>query len=115
MAKEKENKYSLPFVLDGKPFKLSKWTYKKHKEVLKETSKWEKIEPKLSEKELDEKYRNILILKGLHEIDPNVKEENLDELHPEELLALFSAIYYSGRESIIVKEDFRKGKKSPTK
>lgn len=115
MTKEKKEKYTLPFINNGKPFTLSKWTYKKHKEVLKETAKWEKVEPKLNEKELDEKYRNILILKGLREIDPDVKEEDLDTLHPEELLALFSAIYYAGKESIIFKEDFRKGKETPTK
>jgi len=42
----------------------------KHKDVLREVKQ---IEDKIKdEKKLDEKYRNILILRGLNEVDPNV-------------------------------------------
>lgn len=109
--KETKKKYTLSFVNNGEPFELSNWTMKKHKEVLATVANFEK---NLSEKELDEKYRHLLILKGLQEVDPSVKESDLDLLHPEDLLALFAAIYYTGRKGILVK-DFRQTQKDSKK
>jgi len=105
----KKTKYTLPFVNKGKDFYLSKWTVRKHEEVLKETAKYEKD---LSEKELDKKYRNLLILKGLHEVDPSVTEDNLLDLHPDEQVALFAAVYLQGKRGILAedKANFQKKK-----
>lgn len=102
---EKKEPYELPFVNNGKPFKLEPWTVKKHKECLKEIAKYEKD---LSEKQRDEKWQTILILKGLHEVDESVTEEDLDTLHPDDLISLFMAVYYQGKKGIVAK-DFRKG------
>jgi hypothetical protein len=108
MAKKKSvKKYSLPFVNDGEPFNMPNWTYKKQEEVLKETSKYEKD---LKEEELDRKYRNLLILKSLRQVDETVKEEDLEILHPDDKLALFAAVYYAGKRGIL-SEDFRQREK----
>lgn len=112
MKKEKKTKYTLSFVNDGKPFILPAWTVEKHKAVLKELKKYEK---NLDEKQLDEKYRNILILTGLHEIDTSVTEDDFESLHPDDLIALFAAVYYQGKKGIVVREDFRETKKNPSK
>lgn len=98
----KKTKYNLPFVLNGKDFTLGDWTVKKHEEVLAETTK---LEGKMSEKELDKKYRTILILKGLHAVDPNVTEDDLGALHPEDLLALYAAVYLQGKRGILAEDD----------
>jgi len=105
----KKTKYKLKFVNDGKPFELGNWTVRKHEELLKETAKYE---GKMDEKELDKKYRNLLILKGLHEVDPNVTEDDLLDLHPDEQIALFAAVYLQGKRGILAedKANFQKKK-----
>lgn len=110
----KKTKYMLSFVNKGKDFTLSKWTVRKHEEVLKETAQYEgkKEDGKLEGDELDKKFRNILILKGLHEVDPNVTEDNLLDLHPDEQVALFAAVYLQGKRGILAedKANFQKKK-----
>ena len=105
----KKTKYTLPFVNDGKPFVLSKWTVRKHEETLKEAARYEK---ELKGEELDRKYRNLLILKGLHEIDKSVTEDDLLDLHPDEKVALFAAVYLQGKRGILAedKANFQKKK-----
>lgn len=111
MKEKEKTEYRLKFVNKNKPFVLSNWTVVKHKDVLRETKEWEdKIK---DEKKLDEKYQYILILRGLHEIDPNVTEDDLNNLHPNDLLELFAAVYGEGRKGIVDKPDFQKGKKTP--
>ena len=104
-----KTKYTLPFVNKGKPFQLSKWTVRKHEEVLKEASKYEK---ELKGEKLDAKYRNLLILKGLHEVDTTVTEDDLLDLHPDEKVALFAAVYLQGKRGILAedKANFQKKK-----
>lgn len=105
----KNKKLTLPFVLNGKPFEPNAWTYKKHEEVLKEVAEYEKINKDASKDELDKYYRTVLILKGLKEVDANVKSEDLDTLHPDDLIALFAAIYLHGKRGIYADDDsFRK-------
>ena len=113
----KKTKYNISFVLDGKDFELNDWTVGKHEQVLKEIAELKKKNEKISEKELDEKYRTILILKGLNEVDPNVTEDNLKNLHPDDMLALFSAVYLQGKRGILAEESnpFRKKKTKNTK
>jgi agmatine/peptidylarginine deiminase len=107
MVKKEKMKYTLPFVLEGKPFELGRWTTLKQEEVFKETTKYEND---LNEKELDKKYREILILKGLHEVDPNVTGDDLKDMHPDDLLALFTAVYLQGKRGILAVDNksFRK-------
>lgn len=120
MEKNKKPKYSLPFVNDGKPFELEKWTVRKHKDVLKKASEFEEKHPKATEEEKDEFYQNTLILRGLRDIDSSVRASDLDELHPADKTALFAAIYYQGRDGILYEEkgdavNFRKPKAKKTK
>lgn len=100
-------KYEVPFVNDGEAFDFPPWTNRKHKEVLAKVAKYQNDLP---EKELDEKYRRVLVLAALKDIDSTVTEDNLDDLHPDDLLSLFTAAYLSGRKGIISK-DFRKAQK----
>jgi hypothetical protein len=100
-------KYEVPFVNDGEAFDFPIWTNRKHKEVLAKVAKYQ---DELPEKELDEKYRRVLVLAALKDIDPSVTEGNLDDLHPDDLLSLFTAAYLSGRKGIISK-DFQKAQK----
>ena len=100
MEKEKM-KYTLPFVNEGKPFELGKWTNRKHQKVLVKMTEYEKKHSNLSEQEKDEKYQNTLIKIGLDEIDIKIKEDDLLDMHPADKTALFAAVYYNGREGII--------------
>ena len=107
----KPGKYEVPFVNEGKAFDFPPWTNRKHKEVLAKVAKYQ---DKLPEKELDEKYRRVLVLSALKDIDSDVTEDDLDELHPDDLLSLFTAAYLSGRKGIISK-DFQKAQRTSQK
>lgn len=109
MAKKEIKKYSLPFVNDGKPFDLPKWTIKKHKEVLNYCKQFEK----LPQEEQDEKYQIKLILTGLKEIDSSISEDDLEELHPDERIQLFMAVYNAGKKGIF-SQDFLESQKVKT-
>lgn len=109
MAKKEIKKYSLPFVNDGEPFDLPKWTIKKHKEVLNYCKKFEK----LPQEEQDEKYQNKLIVTGLKEIDSSITEDDLEYLHPDERIQLFLAVYNAGKEGIF-SQDFLESQKVKT-
>ena len=105
----KKTKYSLPFILEGKEFTLGNWTVSKQEQVFEETAKLEEAY-KGKEKELDKKYRDFIILKGLREIDESVTEDDLRGMHPDDKDALFIAVYLQGKRGIIStdKKDFRK-------
>lgn len=107
-------KYKVPFVNKGKEFKLGSWTVRKQEEVLKETAKFE---DKLDEKTLDVKYRDLIILKGLREVDENVTEDDLKDMHPDDKAALFIAVYLQGKRGIIAseKKDFRQAQSQKQK
>ena len=111
MAKKFTGKYEVPFVNKGKPFDFPPWTNRSHKAVLAKVAKYQ---DKLEEKELDEKYRRTLVLYALKDIDSNVTDDDLDDLHPDDLLSLFTAAYLSGRKGIISK-DFQKAQRKSQK
>ena len=107
----KKTKYSLPFVNKGKEFTLGNWTFAKQEEILKAVAEMEDAY-KGKDKELDIKYRHMIILKGLHEVDNAVTEDDLKSMHPDDKIALFAAVYLQGKRGIIApeKKDFRKAK-----
>lgn len=110
MTKEVK-KYSVACVNNGEDFDFPVWTNKNHKWVLAEVAKFQ---DSLSEKELDEKYRIILLKRALKPIDSSITEEKLDELHSDDLLSLFTAAYLSGRKGVL-SEGFRKAQKKSQK
>ena len=114
MSKAKKTMYHLPFVNDDKPFALERWTNRKQEEVWAEASKYEKT---LSEEALNRKYRKLLILTGLKDVAPDVTENDLEDMHPDDLIALYTAVYLQGKKGILVVDDksFRPkdGKKNP--
>lgn len=97
-----DGKYKLSFVNDGKPFDLSNWSVKKHNDVLKKMAAYEEKHSKLSEEDKDDMFQNVLILRGLQDVDKTVKISNLETMHPQDKKALFTAIYFTGREGITV-------------
>lgn len=113
----KKTKYNLPFVNKGKEFTLSNWTFGKQQSILEKTAEIED-EYKGREKELDIKYRHMIILQGLHEVDESVTEQDLIDMHPDDKIALFAAVYLQGKRGIIApekKKDFRKAKSQKPK
>jgi hypothetical protein len=99
-------------VNDGKPFELGKWTVKKHNNVLRASSKYEKDNPDIVEEERMLKYQTYLIIEGLKEIDNSITEDEVENMHPSDRNELFSEIFNSGKEGITATdENFQKKKK----
>jgi len=94
---KEDRKLTLPFVNDGKPFKVSNWTLGKHEEALAAMAE---SEGELSESQADAMFRYYVVYIGLKEIDDSVKLDDVKLLHPENMLELFKLIYYAGRVDI---------------
>ena len=107
MAKRKV-KYHLDFVNDDKPFTISNWTPEKHEDALAELVKNEKGK---SAKKLDKLFRYYVVLQTLREIDNTVTVEQVKNIHVEDMVELFNAVYYAGKRGIL----FQEGKKNPQK
>jgi len=101
-------KYHLDFVNDDKPFTVSNWTTKKHEDALDELVKNEKGK---TPKELDKLFRFYVVLQTLREVDETVTIEQVKNIHVEDLVELFNAVYYEGKRGIV----FQEGKKNPQK
>lgn len=86
-----------PTINGGKKFKAGLWTYRKHLEVQEELKKFEKI---LGKEELNRKFENLVILKGLEKTDSKFNEENIFDMHPNDRASLFLAIYMSGSKGV---------------
>jgi hypothetical protein len=109
---KEEQEYKISFVNKGKPFKLSRWTVKKHNDILRKSAQYEKDNPDMNEEERLNKYQTYLILEGLKEIDESVKEDDIEDMHPIDRNELFAAIFNNGREGITSDAaNFRKTKK----
>jgi hypothetical protein len=109
-------KYKLKFVLNGNPFEMPTWSVEKHEKLLELMIPYdEEVKLKtLSQKDYDKKYRCTMILLSLNDIDPKVKESDLQTLHPDDFIDLWIAAYNSGKQGITVKDsDFQKGEQSP--
>ena len=98
-------KYSLEFVNESKPFTMPHWTVGKHKaaleELLSDTKDWDKDAR-------DEEYQFYVILQTLRQIDNEVTIEKIKDMHPEDLISLFNAVYTAGKTGIL----FQQPKKS---
>lgn len=108
--------YSIKCVLNGKPFEMTKWTVEKHEKLLDEMIPYEKLKDdgKLSQAAYDKKYRTLMIIISLREIDKNIKENDLEQLHPDDFIDLWITVYNSGKEGIRVKkQDFQVGENPP--
>jgi len=99
-----KKKYSLSFVKDGKPFEMPKWTVEKHKRVLNRLSK----RKGLSQEEAEDFFQYYVIYESLSQIDSSVTLKSIKELHPEDLIALFNAVYNKGKEGILFRESTEK-------
>jgi hypothetical protein len=98
-----------PLINNGKKFYAEKWTYRKHLEVQDELKKFEK---NLDKDEKDRKFENLVILRGLKDIDSSFTEDKILDMHPNDRTSLFLAIYMSGSKGVRG-ENFRQQKKTP--
>jgi len=109
--------YNLEFVNKGKPFEMPMWTVKKHEELLELMIPLdEQLRLNVIKKEeYDRIYRLKMILLSLNEIDITVNEKNLQNMHPDDFIDLWVAVYNSGKHGIEVNDnlDFQKGEKKP--
>ncbi len=103
-------KYSLKFVNKGKPFCMPKWTTGKHKAAL---AMMVKECEGMSNEDMNEEFNFYVIYQTLHQIDNNVDMEDIKELHPEDLIELFNAVYNAGKEGIFYSP--QKGKQGSKK
>jgi len=92
-----KTKYTLEFVNDGKPFELPDWTVKKHEQAL------DRLIKKHGEAAVDKQdrlLRTYIIYETLVEIDPDVNIEEIENMHPDNQVELFSAVYTAGKKDI---------------
>ncbi len=104
-------KYKLKFVNKGKPFNMPHWTVGKHKAALATMITECKD---MTEEERADEFNYYVIHETLKQIDPDVTIDDIKEMHPEDLVALFNDVYSAGKEGIYDK-DFHKGEKTPRK
>jgi hypothetical protein len=103
-----EQKIKLSFVNNGKPFVIPHMTVKRQEEMMEEMVKLEK---KLDGDKFNREMNKVLVLKTLQIIDKDVTKENIDNMHPDDYIELFTMIWDKGRElSKGEKLDFRKTK-----
>jgi len=100
-------KLKLPFVNNGKPFKLEPWTVAKHEAALKDLG--ENCSD-LSSDEQERQFKFYVIKQGLKSVDDSVTMEDIKNLHPENVVALFEAIYTEGKVDIFFEETASKKK-----
>jgi uncharacterized protein (DUF2249 family) len=101
----KKPKYSLDFVNNGDPFDMPNWTTKKHEDALIRMAEYQK-EKKLSEKEANDEFKHFVIYETLIELDEDVDINDIRDMHPQDLIELFNAVYNAGRKGIYAR-DFR--------
>lgn len=105
-------KYSLKFVNEGKPFCMPKWTTGKHKAALAMMIKECKG---MSDEDRNEEFNFYVIYQTLHQVDNDIDIESVRELHPEDLIELFNAVYNAGKEGIFyVPQKGKQGSKKST-
>lgn len=108
--------YKLDFVNTGSPFSMPEWSVRKHEALLEEMIPLdEKLKLNVIKKEEYEKqYRLHMILLSLRDIDSKVTDADLKNMHPDDFIDLWVAIYNSGKKGIEVNnQDFPKGEKTP--
>jgi len=96
---------------------MPEWTLKKHEELLEEMIPLdEQLKLKvIKQNDYDKKYRLNMMLLSLKQIDQKVTEKDLMELHPDDFIDLWVAVYNSGKKGIEVNDnlDFQNGEKIP--
>ena len=104
-----DKKLTLPFVNEGKPFTVSAtWTVEKHKQALQAVIR---DHPKASNDTQDDLFKYYVVYFGLKEIDSNIDFEEIQELHADNLIALFNIIYTKGKVDIFFRQKQSKKKK----
>lgn len=106
MSKEK---YTLDFVNDGEPFELTPWTVEKHEKALAHLLKDHKDKDVQTQ---DSLLRAYIIYQALVEIDSEVDIQEIINMHPENQIELFNAVYLEGKKDIHFHKKSSKKKKN---
>jgi len=104
MGKEK---IKLSFVNDGKPFNIPHMTVKKQEELLEdmvEIEKNYKNKPEIYNREVNKH----MVKRALQTIDESVSLDDINNMHPDDYIKLFTMVWNSGRELSGDEEKFRK-------
>jgi len=92
---------------------MPNWSVGKHELLLEQMLPIDEQlrEKSITQKDYDKKYRLNMILLSLHDIDEKVSEKDLLELHPDDFIDLFMAVYTAGKRGIEIKltPDFQQG------
>lgn len=103
--------YSLKFINKGKAFSMPPWTIGKHKAALAQMN----TEcAGMSDEEKTDEFNFYVIYQTLKQIDSTVTIDNLRELHPENLVQLFTEVYNAGKSDIFLVQNPKKGKGKST-
>ena len=92
-----EKKISLSFVNNGEPFILKGITVERQEQLMDEMVKLEKKykdKPNIYTREVNK----ILVLKTLQVVDDKISLQDINNMHPEDFMKLFTMIWNNGRE-----------------
>ncbi len=96
-----KQKYVLDFVNSGKPFELPNWTVERHESAMARLVKDYKDADASKQ---DRLLRNYIIYEALLAVDESVKLDDIQKMHPENLIELFNAVYLEGKKDIFFHE-----------
>jgi len=102
-------KISLSFVNNGKEFEIPRMTVKRQEKVLEMLAEFDKKKD-LTEQQKNNEVNKMLVVDVLKSIDEKVSIDNINNMHPEDFIYLFSEIMSSGRELGDERKGFRKTK-----
>jgi len=94
-------KYKISFINEGKPFVMPKWSVGKHKAALAQLLN---DNPNATDDEKMDLFNVYVIYQTVKQIDPSVSIDSIKEMHPEDQIQLFNAVYNEGREGIFFVE-----------
>jgi len=83
-----------PLLNNGKKFKLTNWTFGKHKAVMRELAELDIKDNEIKNR----KFENLVILNSLQEVGIDITEKDIDDFHPNDRIELYNKCYLAGRK-----------------
>lgn len=92
-----KNKISLSFINDGKNFTVPHMTVKAQENLLEDIVKLEK-KYKNNQKKYNTEVNKYMMMHVLQTVDSSVNLDDINNMHPDDYIKLFSLIMDGGRE-----------------
>jgi len=92
-----QKKIKLSFVNKGKEFNIPKMTVLRQEELMEEMIKT-KIDEKTEPLKYNREFNKIMVWKTLQVIDVDVSLDDINNMHPNDFIKIFTLIWESGRE-----------------